>query len=99
MPHSVPRLGWLTITPRRHPRVPLWSSVTAWGSLVSPWPGFPTYYVVGVTRAASIALRLRLWLRRAIRRINDRTVDRIVQMVGYNSLRALYNPISIVELE
>ena len=46
-----------------------------------------------------ITLRLRQWLRRAIKRINDRLVDRIVQMVGYKSLRALYNPISIVELE
>ena len=55
-------------------------------------PGF-------MMRALRTGLRLRLWLRRAIRRINDRTVDRIVQMVGYNSLRALYNPISIVELE
>ena len=45
-------------------------------------------------RALRNAGRLRLWLRRAIRRINDRTVDRIVQMVGYKSLRALYNPIS-----
>ena len=50
-------------------------------------------------RALRIGLRLRLWMRRAIKRINDRTVDRIVQMVGYKSLRALYNPISIVELE
>ena len=50
-------------------------------------------------RALRIGLRLRLWMRRAIKRINDRTVDRIVQMVDYNSLRALYNPISIVELE
>ena len=38
-----------------------------------------------------IAIGLRLWLRRAIKRINDRLVDRIVQMVGYKSLRALYN--------
>ena len=50
-------------------------------------------------RALRNAGRLRLWMRRAIKRINDRLVDRIVQMVGYNSLRALYNPISIVELE
>ena len=60
--------------------------------IAHPHPGFRM-------RALRIGLRLRLWMRRAIKRINDRTVDRIVQMVGYKSLRALYNPISIVELE
>ena len=37
-----------------------------------------------------IAIGLRLWLRRAIKRINDRTTARIVDMVNWNSLRALY---------
>ena len=48
---------------------------------------------------ARIAIRLRLWLRRAIKHINDRTVARIVDMVNWNSLRALYPPIRIVELD
>ena len=83
MPHP----GWLTVRPRRE--------------LIN-FPGMlhalmaPTVEAFAIRRTA---VRLRLWLRRAIRRINDRTVDRIVQMVGYKSLRALYNPISIVELE
>ena len=46
-----------------------------------------------------IAIRLRLWLRRAIKRINERTMMRIVDMVNYDSLRALYKPIRIVELD
>ena len=46
-----------------------------------------------------IAIRLRLWLRRAIKRINERTMMRIVDMVNWNSLRALYKPIRIVELD
>ena len=46
-----------------------------------------------------IAIGLRLWLRRAIKRINDRTTARIVDMVNWNSLRALYPPIRIVELD
>ena len=37
-----------------------------------------------------IAIGLRLWLRRAIKRINDRTTARIVDMVNWYSLRALY---------
>ena len=37
-----------------------------------------------------IAIGLRLWLRRAIKRINDRTTARIVDMVNWNSLRVLY---------
>ena len=37
-----------------------------------------------------IAIGLRLWLRRAIKRINDRTTARIVDMVNYDSLRTLY---------
>ena len=36
-----------------------------------------------------IAIGLRLWLRRAIKRINHRTTARIVDMVNWNSLRAL----------
>ena len=57
------------------------------------WDGWgPTRHVgllahVEMTR---IAIRLRLWLRRAIKRINDRTTARIVDMVNYDSLRALY---------
>ena len=46
-----------------------------------------------------IAIGLRLWLRRAIKRINERTMMRIVDMVNWNSLRALYKPIRIVELD
>ena len=46
-----------------------------------------------------IAIGLRLWLRRAIKRINERTMMRIVDMVNYDSLRALYKPIRIVELD
>ena len=46
-----------------------------------------------------IAIRLRLWLRRAIKRINERTMMRIVHTVNYDSLRALYKPIRIVELD
>ena len=46
-----------------------------------------------------IAISLRLWLRRAIKRINERTMMRIVDMVNYDSLRALYKPIRIVELD
>ena len=46
-----------------------------------------------------IATGLRLWLRRAIKRINERTMMRIVDMVNYDSLRALYKPIRIVELD
>ena len=37
-----------------------------------------------------LGVSLRVWLRRAIKRINDRTVARVVDMVNYNSLRALY---------
>ena len=43
-----------------------------------------------VMEMTRIAIGLRLWLRRAIKRINDRTTARIVDMVNYNSLRALY---------
>ena len=32
-------------------------------------------------------------------RINERTMMRIVDMVNYDSLRALYKPIRIVELD
>ena len=82
----MPHPGWSTITPRGQMPVILTTGIANLA------PGFRM-------RALRNAGRLRLWLRRAIRRINDRTVDRIVQMVDYNSLRALYNPISIVELE
>ena len=51
------------------------------------------------TELTRIALGLRLWLRRAIKRINERTMMRIVDMVNYDSLRALYKPIRIVELD
>ena len=52
-----------------------------------------------VMEMTRIAIRLRLWLRRAIKRINERTMERIVDMVNWNSLRALYTPIRIVELD
>ena len=52
-----------------------------------------------LTSEARMALRFRLWLRRAIKRINERTMMRIVDMVNWNSLRALYKPIRIVELD
>ena len=50
------------------------------------WHTVPT----GIEEMARIAISLRVWLRRAIKRINDRTVARIVDMVNYDSLRALY---------
>ena len=63
--------------------------------------GFADADPLNSTRAqmTRIAIGLRLWLRRAIKRINERTMMRIVDMVSYDSLRALYKPIRIVELD
>ena len=51
------------------------------------------------TEMTRIAIGLRLWLRRAIKRINDRTTARIVDMVNWNSLRALYGAVDITDPE
>ena len=64
------------------------------------WDGWArAFYYEPTYEMTRIAIRLRLWLRRAIKRINERTMMRIVDMVNYDSLRALYKPIRIVELD
>ena len=54
------------------------------------FPSIPATRPAPVFEMTRIAIMLRVWLRRAIKRINERTTMRIVDMVNWNSLRALY---------
>ena len=78
--------------------MPIWDMAGDVGHI--PWGWGGSFYDGGTRmQMTRIAIGLRLWLRRAIKRINERTMMRIVDMVNYDSLRALYKPIRIVELD
>ena len=63
------------------------------------FPSIPAARPAPVWEMIRIAIMLRVWLRRAIKRVNEHIKMRIVDMVNWNSLRALYGAVDITDPE
>ena len=85
----------LSVRNRGDPKLPypirsLWMPIWDMAGVVARYKWGGSTSTVTRMQMTRIAIGLRLWLRRAIKRINDRTTARIVDMVNWNSLRVLY---------